>query len=48
VAAAFEVLSDVAAYDAAALQRGGGMEAFIEQNWIPLDVWRALPNADAR
>ena len=44
--AGFEVLSEVARYNAVAASLSGG-EDFIQQNWIPRNIWRALPNADA-
>jgi hypothetical protein len=41
-----EILSGVGRYNAEALARDGG-EAYIQQNWIPRDIWNALPNANA-
>jgi hypothetical protein len=46
MAGGFEVLSEVARYNARAFSRGGG-EDFIPQNWTPKWLWDVLPPANS-
>jgi hypothetical protein len=46
VGAGFEVLAEVARYNAQAYARSGG-EDYIQQNWIPRNIWNALPDANS-